>query len=49
VSARYPPLCCHARQQLHPLVDIADDENLDLSIMLPIQTANILSQRAFPR
>src|ERR1700682_4074243 len=45
--SRSPP-CRHARQHRHQFIDIVDDENLGLPVMLTVQTANILGQRAFP-
>ena len=42
------PLCRHARQHRHHLIDVVDDENLGLPVMLAVQTANLLSQRTFP-
>jgi hypothetical protein len=30
------------------LIDVVDDENLRFSVMLPVQPADILSQRALP-
>ena len=38
----------HARQHGHRFIDVVDDENLRLSMMLPVQPANVLSQRALP-
>ena len=42
------PLCCHARQHWDHLIDIVDDENVGLPVMLAMQTADILGQRALP-
>jgi len=38
----------HARQHGHRFIDVVEDENLRLSMMLPVQPADILRQRAFP-
>ncbi len=39
----------HARKDRNPLVDVVDNENLNLSLLLPVQPANVLGELSFPR
>ncbi|ESW78996.1 hypothetical protein X772_28260 [Mesorhizobium sp. LSJC280B00] len=43
------PFCCHARQHWDHLINIVEDDNLGLPVILVVQTADVLGQRALPR